>query len=75
MDKARATMQRIGLELIEERRCEVIAQMEAAGGRDGIDPDKTVLGKDLLSVLSMCFLHLAFLSHGSHIFWEQYDQA
>jgi len=49
-------MERIALELIEERRCEVVAEMEAAGGRDGIDPDKTVLGKDLLSVLSMCFL-------------------
>ena len=49
-------MQRIGLELIEERRCEVVAEMQAAGGKDGIDPDKTVLGKDLLSVLSMFFL-------------------
>ena len=56
MNRARATMERIALELIEERRCEVVAEMEAAGGRDGIDPDKTVLGKDLLSVLSMCFL-------------------
>jgi hypothetical protein len=45
-------MRRIGLELIEERRSEVIAEMQAAGGKNGIDGDQTVLGRDLLSVLS-----------------------
>ena len=52
MNQARATMRRIGLELIEERRSEVIAEMQTAGGKNGIDGDQTVLGRDLLSVLS-----------------------
>jgi hypothetical protein len=47
-------MHRIGHELIEEKRSEVIAEMQAAGGASGIDGDKTLLGKDLLSVLSAC---------------------
>jgi len=50
MTQARATMRRIGLELIEERRSEAIAEMRAAAAGD-VDGDRSVLGKDLLSVL------------------------
>jgi hypothetical protein len=57
MDQARATMRRIGLGLIEERRSEVIAEMQAGGGKNGIDGDQTVLGRDLLSVLSKSILY------------------
>ena len=57
MTHARETMQRIGMELIEERRSEVVAEMQGAGNNGEkcgrIDGDKTVLGRDLLSVLGM----------------------
>lgn len=57
MTHARETMQRIGMELIEERRSEVVAEMQGAGNSgekcERIDGDKTVLGRDLLSVLGM----------------------
>jgi len=51
MNQARETMRRIVLELIEQRRSEVIAGVQTAEGKYGIDGDKTVLGRDLLSVL------------------------
>lgn len=45
------------MELIEERRSEVVAEMQGAGNNgekcERIDGDKTVLGRDLLSVLGM----------------------
>jgi len=51
MNQARETTRRIGLELIEQKRSEVIAEMQTADGKNGIEGDKTVLGRDLLSVL------------------------
>lgn len=53
MTQAQATMRRIGLELIAERKSEVLAEqagvaadVKVSGGED------TLLGRDLLSVLS-----------------------
>ena len=56
MSKARNTMRRIGLELIEERRKEILAERpdlksSLVAGESEIDGDKT-RGRDLLSVLS-----------------------
>ena len=63
MNQAQATMRRIGLELIDERRDSVLAELNGTGadadskmtkdvGSNVIDGDKTILGRDLLSVLS-----------------------
>ena len=57
MKQAQETMQRIGLGLIEERRHDVATELEnsKAKSKDGstaIDGDKTILGRDILSVLS-----------------------
>ncbi|KAJ6466379.1 cytochrome P450 [Mycena sanguinolenta] len=53
MIRAHETMRRIGLELIEERSRAVIdEQREVLSGKSGeIDGDKTILGRDILSVL------------------------
>ncbi|KAJ7164713.1 cytochrome P450 [Mycena crocata] len=53
MTQAHATMRRIGLELIEERSRAVIEeQRQVLSGKSGdIDGDKTILGRDILSVL------------------------
>lgn len=52
MKRAQETMRRIGMELIEERRGEVGVEMGAVRGGIRVDGGKTVLGRDLLSVLS-----------------------
>jgi hypothetical protein len=54
MTQAHETMRRIGLELIEERSRAVIEeQRQVLSGKSGeIDGDKTILGRDILSVLS-----------------------
>lgn len=52
MTAARGAVRKIGLQLIEEKRNEVLAEMRSAGHAQAIDGDKTVLGRDLLSVLS-----------------------
>jgi len=50
--QARATLRRIGLQLIEERRSEVIDEMRGKSGvAAGGDGEKSMLGRDLLSVL------------------------
>jgi len=53
MTQAHETMRRIGLELIEERSRAVIEeQRQVLSGKSGeIDGDKTILGRDILSVL------------------------
>ncbi|KAJ7175393.1 cytochrome P450 [Mycena filopes] len=53
MTKAQETMRRIGLELIEERSRAVIDEHRQvlSGKNGGIDGDKTILGRDILSVL------------------------
>ncbi|KAJ7134340.1 cytochrome P450 [Mycena epipterygia] len=53
MTQAHATMRRIGLELIEERSRAVIEEQRQvlSGKASGIDGDKTILGRDILSVL------------------------
>ncbi|KAJ7242872.1 cytochrome P450 [Mycena haematopus] len=53
MSQAHETMRRIGLELIEERSRAVIEeQREVLAGKSGeVDGDKTILGRDILSVL------------------------
>ncbi|KAJ7246417.1 cytochrome P450 [Mycena rebaudengoi] len=53
LKNAAATMRRIGLELIEERSRAVIEEHEQvlAGKGGEIDGDKTILGRDILSVL------------------------
>ncbi|KAF7365456.1 Cytochrome P450 [Mycena venus] len=53
MTQAHETMRRIGLELIEERSRAVIEeQRQVLAGKSGeIDGDKTILGRDILSVL------------------------
>ncbi|KAJ7202836.1 cytochrome P450 [Mycena pura] len=54
MTQAHATMRRIGLELIEERSRAVIEEQRrvlSGAGDLKIDGDKTVLGRDILSVL------------------------
>ncbi|KAJ7465309.1 cytochrome P450 [Mycena latifolia] len=53
MTQAHATMRRIGLELIEERSRAVLEeQRQMLSGKAGeIDGDKTILGRDILSVL------------------------
>jgi hypothetical protein len=50
MQQARATLRRIGLQLIEERRSEVIDEMRGKSGAGG-DGEKSMLERDLLSVL------------------------
>ena len=65
MNQARETTRRIGLELIEQKRSEVIAEMQTAAGKNGIEGDKTVLGRDLLSVLSMSTSYPYPFSHRS----------
>ncbi len=51
-------MRKIGTELIEQRREPVLAETEkiahASEKPDAIEGDRTVLGRDLLSVLSTC---------------------
>ncbi|KAJ6584658.1 cytochrome P450 [Mycena capillaripes] len=53
MTQAHETMRRIGLELIEERSRAVIEEhRQVLAGKSGeIDGDKTILGRDILSVL------------------------
>ncbi|RPD75520.1 cytochrome P450 [Lentinus tigrinus ALCF2SS1-7] len=55
MQEANATMRRIGMELIEQRRAGVSEKVERSGSESekmgAIDGDKTVLDRDLLSVL------------------------
>ncbi|KAH9855328.1 cytochrome P450 [Lenzites betulinus] len=55
MRQAMATMRKIGTELIEQRRDHVLAEIEKAAHTtekaDAIEGDKSVLGRDLLSVL------------------------
>ncbi|KAI0763115.1 cytochrome P450 [Trametes elegans] len=55
MRQATATMRKIGMELIEQRRDPVLAETEKADNAsakpDIIEGDKTVVGRDLLSVL------------------------
>ncbi|KAJ7695716.1 cytochrome P450 [Mycena rosella] len=53
MTQAHATMRRIGLELIDERSRAVIEEhRQVVSGKSGeIDGDKTILGRDILSVL------------------------
>ncbi|KAJ7808868.1 cytochrome P450 [Mycena olivaceomarginata] len=53
MTQAHGTMRRIGLDLIEERSRAVIEEQRAVlSGKGGeIDGDKTILGRDILSVL------------------------
>ncbi|KII86568.1 hypothetical protein PLICRDRAFT_113427 [Plicaturopsis crispa FD-325 SS-3] len=50
MNKAQATMHRIGLQLIDERGKEVAAE-KAASSPGHIDGDRTLEGRDLLTVL------------------------
>jgi hypothetical protein len=54
-------MRRIGLELIEERSRAVIEEHEQvlAGKGGEIDGDKTILGRDILSVLSKSRIYTA----------------
>ena len=53
MRQATATMRKIGLELIEQRRETVLSETEKVAEKTtSIEGDKTVLGRDLLSVLS-----------------------
>ncbi len=51
-------MRKIGTELIEQRREPVLAETEkvanASEKPDAIEGDRTVLGRDLLSVRSTC---------------------
>ncbi|KAH9899345.1 cytochrome P450 [Cubamyces lactineus] len=52
MRQATATMRKIGLELIEQRRETVLSETEKVAEKTAsIEGDKTVLGRDLLSVL------------------------
>ncbi|KAF8208593.1 cytochrome P450 [Mycena galopus ATCC 62051] len=53
MTQAHETMRRIGLDLIEEKSRAVIdEQREVLAGKSGeVDGDKTILGRDILSVL------------------------
>ncbi|KAK7048105.1 cytochrome P450 [Favolaschia claudopus] len=53
MTQAHETMRRIGLELIEERSRAVIEEQRriVSGNSGEIDGDKTILGRDILSVL------------------------
>ncbi|RPD61233.1 cytochrome P450 [Lentinus tigrinus ALCF2SS1-6] len=55
MQEANATMRRIGMELIEQRRAGVSEKVERSGSESekagAIEGDKTVLDRDLLSVL------------------------
>lgn len=58
MRQAMASMRKIGSELIEQRREPVLAETEkvahASEKADAIEGDRTLLGRDLLSVLSTC---------------------
>ena len=52
MQQAQATMRKIGMELIEQRRAAVAAESEQAPEEaSAIEGDKTVFDRDLLSVL------------------------
>jgi len=56
MQQARATLRRIGLQLIEERRNEVIDEMRGKSGVGAVaggNGEKSMLERDLLSVLGM----------------------
>jgi hypothetical protein len=66
MAQARATMHRIGMQLIEERQRAVMDDMRSGAGKsvDGIDGDKTK-GRDLLSVLSAFTLRLCSINVNS----------
>ncbi|KAL6300090.1 cytochrome P450 [Sparassis latifolia] len=53
MKQAHATMRRIGLSLIEERRASITADpvSQLVGGTDDLDDDMPLSGQDLLSIL------------------------
>ena len=54
MQQAQATMRKIGMELIEQRRAAVAAELERAAEKSSasaIEGDKTAFDRDLLSVL------------------------
>lgn len=59
MAAAHATMRRIGLELIQERRGAVTNEMREKKTML-LDGNKTILGRDILSVLSTSWIHRAF---------------
>lgn len=67
MRQATATMRKIGTELIEQRREPVLAETEkvahASEKADAIEGDRTVLGRDLLSVLSTYPLPMPYATH------------
>ncbi len=55
MVTATETMRRIGLELVTERQRAVADELLEKGEKT-VDGDKTILGKDILSVLSEIIL-------------------
>jgi hypothetical protein len=62
MSQAQETMHRIGLGLIEERRHEVTTELENAKAKlkdktTAVDSNKTILGRDILSVLGASPFH------------------